>query len=311
MAIQVALTHRTTYTYDRPIALSPHVIRLRPAPHARMPILSYSLNVEPEEKFLNWQQDAFANWQARVVFPEKADKLDVTVDLVTDMVAINPFDFFLEDDAQEVPFVYDKVLRRELAPYLRKPRLTPRFREFVEGAPVQTGTTNDWLVALNQYVQQNIAYTVRMEPGVQTPSRTISLALGSCRDSGWLLVEMFRQFGYAARFVSGYLIQLAPDVKSVEGPSGPEADFTDLHAWCEVYLPGAGWVGLDPTSGLFAGEGHIPLACTPQPSSAAPITGAHERAEVTFGFEMNVTRIAEPPRITRPLVPQPNSGGNT
>ncbi|MEM9269884.1 MAG: transglutaminase N-terminal domain-containing protein, partial [Pseudomonadota bacterium] len=303
MAIQVALTHRTTYTYDRAITLSPHVIRLRPAPHARMPILSYSLNVQPEENFLNWQQDAFANWQARLVFPEKADKLDVTVDLVTDMVAINPFDFFLEESAQELPFVYEPALRRELAPYLRKPRLSKAFKAFLADAPPQSGSTNDWLVALNQYVQGRIAYTVRMEPGVQSSTQTITRALGSCRDSGWLLVESLRHFGYAARFVSGYLIQLTADVKAIDGPSGPEADFTDLHAWCEVYLPGAGWVGLDPTSGLFAGEGHIPLACTPEPSSAAPITGAHEKADVSFGFEMKVTRIAEPPRITRPLTP--------
>ncbi|MEL6584744.1 MAG: transglutaminase family protein [Pseudomonadota bacterium] len=302
MTIRVALTHRTTYTYDRPITLAPHVVRLRPAPHTRTPVVSYSLKVEPGEQFLNWQQDAFANWQARFVFPEKANKFEVLVDVVADMVAINPFDFFLEEDAQEMPFTYEAGLKADLAPYLVKPKMSPVLQSFINGAPAQKGmNTNDWLVAINQYVQGKIDYTVRMEPGVQTPEETITKALGSCRDSGWLLVAMFRELGYAARFVSGYLIQLTSDQKAVDGPSGPQEDFTDLHAWTEIYLPGAGWVGLDPTSGLFAGEGHIPLACTPEPSSAAPITGAHEKAEVTFDFDMKVERIAEPPRHTKPL----------
>ncbi|MGB0499353.1 MAG: transglutaminase family protein, partial [Rubricella sp.] len=303
MTITVALTHRTSYTYDRPITLSPHVVRLRPAPHTRTPIKSYSFRVEPAEHFLNWQQDAFANWQARLVFPERAKKFEVTVDVVADMVAINPFDFFLDDTAQEVPFEYDKQTKHDLAPYLVKHRGDPAFDDYVRRAPKPDGTTIDWLVAINQYVQGTIDYTVRMEPGVQTPEETITKALGSCRDSGWLLVAMLRHFGYAARFVSGYLIQLTADLKAVDGPSGPAEDFTDLHAWAEVYLPGAGWVGLDPTSGLFAGEGHIPLACTPEPSSAAPITGAHEKSEVAFEFAMSVERIAEPPRHTRPLTP--------
>ncbi|MEL7216208.1 MAG: transglutaminase family protein, partial [Pseudomonadota bacterium] len=302
MTIRVALTHRTTYSYDRAISLSPHVVRLRPAPHCRTPVKSYSLRIEPEDHFLNWQQDAFSNWQARLVFPERAKKLSVEVDLIVDMVAINPFDFFLEESAQEVPFTYEPGLKEDLTPYLRKHSGSAVFAKYIKDAPAPDGqNTNDWIVELNQYVQSTINYTVRMEPGVQTPEVTIEKALGSCRDSGWLLVQMLREFGYAARFVSGYLIQLASDQKAVDGPSGPPEDFTDLHAWCEVYLPGAGWVGLDPTSGLFAGEGHIPLACTPEPSSAAPISGAHEKAEVEFGFDMRVERIAEPPRHTKPL----------
>ncbi|MBK1636634.1 DUF2126 domain-containing protein [Rhodovulum adriaticum] len=303
MSITVALTHRTTYSYDRPIGLAPHVVRLRPAPHARTPIRSYSLQINPSGHFLNWQQDAFANWQARLVFPEKVQKLEVVVDVVADMVAINPFDFFVEEGCAEVPFDYGAALGHDLIPYLKRIDDSATFRAFVAAAPQPKGPTNDWLVALNQYVQSAIAYTVRMEPGVQTPTETIKRALGSCRDSGWLLAAMLREFGYASRFVSGYLIQLAADQKAVDGPSGPEEDFTDLHAWTEVYLPGAGWVGLDPTSGLFAGEGHIPLACTPEPGSAAPITGAHEPAEVEFGFDMQVVRLKEPPRVTRPLTP--------
>ena len=303
MSIQVALTHRTTYSYDRLVTLAPHIVRLRPAPHARTPILSYSLKIEPEEHFLNWQQDAFANWQARLVFPEPAQKLSVTVDLVAQMVAINPFDFFLDDSAQEAPFDYDKLTKHDLEPYLRRIDTGDLFDAFLAKAPKPAGQTIDWLVALNGYICNAIDYTIRMEPGVQTPDHTIKAALGSCRDSAWLMVAMLRRMGYAARFVSGYLIQLVADQKPITGPEGPAEDFTDLHAWTEVYLPGAGWVGLDPTSGLFAGEGHIPLACTPEPSTAAAITGAHDKAEVEFDFAMSVTRVAEPPRVTRPLSP--------
>ncbi|MFY0616757.1 DUF2126 domain-containing protein [Shimia sp.] len=304
MSISVALSHRTTYEYDRLVTLAPHVVRLRPAPHSRTPIKSYSLRIEPEDHFLNWQQDAYANWHARIVFNKPTRKFSVTVDLVADLVAINPFDFFVEEQCAQVPFSYSAEQRKDLRPYLRKVGRGAAFKEFAAQAPEQKGMTNDWLVALNTFLANQIAYTIRMEPGVQNPSVTIRKALGSCRDTAWLMVALFREFGYAARFVSGYLIQLTADQKPIEGPSGPETDFTDLHAWCEVYLPGAGWVGMDPTSGLFASEGHIPLAATPEPVTAAAISGAHDMAEVTFGFDMSVKRVDEPPRVTRPLSPE-------
>jgi uncharacterized protein (DUF2126 family) len=300
MSIHVALHHVTHYTYDRPVQLGPQVIRLRPAPHSRSRILSYSLKVEPEEHFINWQQDAFANYQARLVFPQKTTQFKVTVDVVTEMAVFNPFDFFLEPSAEEVPFKYTDVVKEELQSYLVKENKTPKFKKYLCSLDRKRQRTIDFLVQINQRLHQDIRYTIRMEPGVQTPEETLTLKSGSCRDSAWLLVQLFRHMNIAARFVSGYLIQLAPDVKSLDGPSGTEVDFTDLHAWCEVYLPGAGWVGLDPTSGLLAGEGHIPLACTPQPSAAAPIEGLMDKAEVEFSHEMKVTRIHESPRVTKP-----------
>ncbi len=300
MTLHVALTHRTAYHYDRVISMAPQVIRLRPAPHCRTPILSYSLNLEPKTHFINWQQDPFANYCARVVLPEKTDRFVVTVDLVADMAVINPFDFFVADEAKEWPFAYEPALRQELGPYLEPLPVGPHLSAFLATVDRKKAVTIDFLCDLNRRLASEVRYGIRMEPGIQTPEETLEKASGSCRDSGWLLVQILRNIGLAARFVSGYLIQLRPDVKPLEGPEGATSDFTDLHAWAEVYVPGAGWIGLDPTSGLLAGEGHIPLAATPQPASAAPISGAHEPAEVAFSFDMRVERIRETPRVTLP-----------
>ncbi|HUN67924.1 MAG TPA: transglutaminase family protein, partial [Burkholderiales bacterium] len=300
MSIHVALNHVTHYRYDRPVALGPQVVRLRPAPHTRTPVLAYSQRVTPAKHFINWQQDPQSNWLARLVFPEPTREFKVEIDLLAEMSVINPFDFFLEPSAEKFPFRYEEWQLHELAPYLIRGPLSPRFKRYLDAVPRAPSPTVDFLVALNLRLSKDIKYLIRLEPGIQTPEETLSLASGSCRDSGWLLVQLLRHLGIAARFVSGYLIQLKPDVKSLDGPSGTEVDFTDLHAWCEAYLPGAGWVGLDPTSGLFAGEGHIPLACTPEPSSAAPITGLTEKAEVEFSHQMRVDRVWEAPRVTKP-----------
>ena len=300
MAIHVALNHVTHYRYDRLVKLGAQVVRLRPAPHSRTKVLSYSQKIEPAEHFINWQQDPFANYQARLVFPDPMREFKVTVDLVVEMAVHNPFDFFLEPGAENFPFRYAPELAAELAPYRVKEEATPLLQAYLDQVDASEQRTIDFLVNINQKLQQDIAYTIRMEPGVQTPEQTLEKRSGSCRDTGWLLVQLLRQLGLAARFVSGYLIQLTPDEKALDGPSGTEVDFTDLHAWCEVFLPGAGWIGLDPTSGLLAGEGHIPLACTPQPSSAAPIAGALDECEVSFEHQMQVTRIYESPRVTKP-----------
>lgn len=300
MTIRVALHHKTTYSYDRLVSLSPQVVRLRPAPHCRTPISGYSLKVQPAKQFLNWQQDPYGNFLARLVFPEKTQELVVEVDLIADMTVINPFDFFLEPEATKFPFEYSAGLKNQLQPYLATEPLTNAMRSFFGQAPRHFEMTNDCIVGFNRYVHNAIRYVIRLEPGVQTCEETLSKQSGSCRDSAWLLVQLLRNVGLAARFVSGYLIQLKADVASLDGPSGAATDFTDLHAWAEVFLPGAGWVGLDPTSGLLAGEGHIPLAATPDPQSASPISGGVDECDVRFGFEMKVTRIHEDPRVTKP-----------
>jgi len=303
MAIQVALTHRTHYFYDKLVNLAPQIVRLRPAPHCRTPILSYSLKVTPKQHFLNWQQDPQSNYLARFVFPEKTREFLVEVDLVAEMAIINPFDFFLEKSAEKFPFVYEPALAHELRPYLEKQPAGQLLKKLLDGIDRSPRATIDFLTDINRDLQKRIGYVIRLEPGIQTCEETLEKALGSCRDSAWLLVQILRHLGFAARFASGYLIQLVADEKSLDGPSGTDKDFTDLHAWTEVYLPGAGWIGLDPTSGLLAGEGHIPLACTPDASSAAPISGALDPCEVTFTHEMFVTRINEQPRSTKPYTP--------
>jgi uncharacterized protein (DUF2126 family)/transglutaminase-like putative cysteine protease len=300
VSINVRLNHVTHYRYDRPVALGPQVVRLRPAPHSRTPILSYSLKVEPARHFVNWQQDPQSNYLARLVFPDKTRELRIEVDLTAELSVINPFDFFLEPVAEKIPFRYDPAQMHELAPYLVKLPASPRFARYLDSIPREPKPSVNFLVELIQGLQKDIRYLIRMEPGVQPPEQTLENASGSCRDTGWLLVQLLRHLGLAARFVSGYLIQLKADVKALDGPSGAQDDFTDLHAWCEVYLPGAGWIGLDATSGLFAGEGHIPLACSPEPGSAAPITGYTEQCETEFTHTMKLERVWEAPRVTKP-----------
>jgi uncharacterized protein (DUF2126 family) len=300
MPIRVAVQHRTSYQYDRLVGLAPQVVRLRPAPHCRTPVLSYSLKVAPDKHFVNWQQDPYGNFCARLVFPDKARLFSVQVDLVAELTVINPFDFFVEPSADQVPFTYEQRLAKELRPFLETEPAGPKLAAYVAQIDRSPRKTVDFLVDLNRQLQHDIGYLIRMEPGIQACEQTLELRSGSCRDSAWLLVQLLRNLGLAARFVSGYLIQLVPDEKPVQGPAGPESDFTDLHAWAEVYLPGAGWIGLDPTSGLLAGEGHLPLACTADPSSAAPISGSVEQCQSEFHFTMSVTRIHEDPRVTKP-----------
>lgn len=292
--LHVALWHETRYRYDRPVALGPQVIRLRPAPHTRTPVAAYALHVEPPEHSLHWQQDPYGNFLARVVFARQVTSLRIVVDLTVEMRALNPFDFLLEPGAETHPFVYEPGLRGELAPFLQHGAAGPRLAAWLASVDREPVPTLDRLVALNQRLRRDVAYLVRMEPGVQSFEETLAHARGSCRDSAWLLAEILRQLGIAARFASGYLIQLAPEVPDPDDAAQVSEDAASLHAWTEAYLPGAGWVGLDPTSGLLTGEGHIPLACGAKPERAAPVSGSVGEGGVRLEHSMRVTRLAEP-----------------
>ena len=291
MSVTAALHHTTRYRYVRPAGLSPQTIRLRPSPHCRTPILSYTLKVTPECHSLHWIQDPQGNYLARVIFSEPISEFKVEVNLVAELIPLNPFNFFVEDYATNFPFSYDATVRDELAPYLKLPvDIGRHWEDFIRTIDARSRQSIHFLVDLNQRVNQAVNYSMRMEPGIQTPEHTLANRTGSCRDSSWLLINALRRFGLAARFVSGYLIQLKAEQDSNDGPTGPTEDSADLHAWAEVYLPGAGWIGLDPTSGLLSGEGHIPLASSPNPVSAAPITGSAESVETEFFFNMSVER---------------------
>jgi uncharacterized protein (DUF2126 family)/transglutaminase-like putative cysteine protease len=300
LSIHVALNHVMHYRYDRRVMLGPQIVRLRPAPHCRTRILSYALKVDPAEHFINWQQDPQSNWLARLMFEKPTEELRIEVDLTAEIAVVNPFDFFLEPQAQQFPFRYDAADERDLAPYLATGPATPLLTKYLTGISRERRPTVDFLVELNRRLAADVRYVIRLEQGIQTPETTLAQRSGSCRDSSELLVQLLRHLGLAARFVSGYLIQLVADAKPLDGPAGPTEDFTDLHAWCEVYLPGAGWIGLDPTSGLLTGEGHIPLAATPDPQSAAPLSGAVERCETKFDYSMRLVRAWEAPRVTKP-----------
>ena len=181
MAILAGLHHLTWYKYDQPVVLGPQIIRLRPAPHSRTPVLSHSLKVSPQPHFVNHQQDPYGNWLARFVFPEPVREFKIEVDLVADMTVYNPFDFFIEEAAENFPFSYADDIAPDLSIYLKTEPLEPKLEAFINSIDRSEKRTIDFLVDLNAHLQQLINYEIRMEPGVQTPDVTLTRAAGSCR----------------------------------------------------------------------------------------------------------------------------------
>jgi uncharacterized protein (DUF2126 family)/transglutaminase-like putative cysteine protease len=296
MGIQVELHHRTAYRYEKAVTLGPQIIQLRPAPHCRTPISKYALTVFPAKHFLNWQFDPLANHLARVTFPGKTSEFTVDVKLVADMTPINPFSFLLEPGYETYPFQYPAELAQNLEIYRSFEPAGPRLRALLDEIPQSEQSIINFIGDLTSRVRNLIGYTTRLEHGVQAPEQTLEELTGSCRDFAWLLVQIFRYFGLAARFVSGYLIQLMS-----EEEDSPKVDSADLHAWVEIFLPGAGWIGVDPTSGLFTAEGHIPLVCTPDPTQAAPISGTYEPTKVDFSFSLSIRRLNDEPSLAKPF----------
>jgi transglutaminase-like putative cysteine protease len=284
----VLLQHRTRYRYDRPVTLGPQTIRLRPAPHTPATISSYRLTILPEGHSLHRHQDPSGNFLARVLFASPVTCFEIGVELQAEIGAANPFDFFLEPEVADWPFRYPEDVAAELAPFRVVDAAGPEFAGLVAGIPTAGQPTIEVLTQSARIVKERVSYQVRLEAGVQTPEETLAWGMGSCRDSAWLLVQLLRWRGFAARFVSGYLIQLAGDVG---GTGERPPDTADLHAWAEAYLPGAGWIGLDSTSGLLTSEEHIPLAASLGPASAAPISGTVEHSVAEFEVITSVARL--------------------
>jgi uncharacterized protein (DUF2126 family)/transglutaminase-like putative cysteine protease len=302
--VRVLVQHRSRYVYPTPTLLGPQVIRLRPSDHARARVESYRLDIAPEHR-VHWQRDPHGNRVARVTFKsgQRVEALEIVVELAVDLRPVNPFDFFIDARAKETPFAYPDGMAGELAAFLDTGdpayRLGRRAIELLGKLPAKMDTVG-LLVEVSSLVKQHVAYVIRDEAGVWTPEDTLVNGRGSCRDSAALLVALLRARGIAARFVSGYLVQLADEGMIPDEPKGVDRDVVDLHAWCEAYLPGAGWIGLDGTSGLFAGEGHIPLACTASPATAAPLDGTSEHAASHVEFATKIGRLGHEPRPTAP-----------
>ena len=290
MPTSVALHHRTTYRYGGPVMVGPQTIRLRPSPITRAVIRNYALTISPEPAALRWFQDASGNVIARALFGAPADTLEFTVGLEAELGEANPFDFVLESDAVTWPFRYPAALALDLVAYQAAEPIRPWLAALLGTFSLQEQPSVQLLVGLNHLIFDKITYITRMEPGVLSPEQTVRDGAGSCRDVAWLLVAIARSLGFAARFVSGYLIQL---VDAAAPAPGLETDKVDLHAWAEIFMPGAGWIGFDATSGLMTGAGHIPLAGSAHPEAAAPVSGTVALSPgAHFDVETTVTRLA-------------------
>ncbi|MFT8550349.1 MAG: transglutaminase family protein [Acetobacter okinawensis] len=277
MSSHVTLLHRTCYRYDRPVSMGPQTIRLRPMQASRTPIESYGLHISPKGSQLRWERDSCGNDVACVGFSDRLTHFDIEVSLVADMTVYDPLLQTSSDDAcEDLP----------LAHYLNQADCAPEVMDFLADCPKSAGEDAlEDMMALNEAIASRVAYQRRLEPGIWSPEQTLRNGSGSCRDSAWLFVNMARCRGYAARFVSGYLIQSAPTAEGAELLTG------DLHAWTQIFIPERGWMGFDTTSGLLACEGHIPLAVAAMPENAAPVSGLLDRCEATFDVSMQVERL--------------------
>lgn len=277
----IQIHHETLYSYSRPVFLSPQIFRLKPSAHHCATIKDYNLSLEPGLHELNWIQDAYGNSIARAIFPNLVNYMKVDVSFSIEPVDFDPFSFYLDIEASNYPFEYDLETRKALCPYFDQEIPGVLLSNFINGLNKVNIPITQFLVALNNRLFNEIRYTERDEPGIQSCEQTLSSSLGSCRDTAWLLVQVLRHLNLASRFVSGYLVETGNEI----------TDRVSLHAWAEVFLPGAGWIGLDPTSGLLAGMSHVPLACSSIPQSAAPVSGMVGECESTISFNGTIRRL--------------------
>jgi len=290
MGIRIALRHRIEQHFSRPVRLSTHWLRLRPAPVTQRAVTAYSLKIDADPHFINWVRDPFENFLARLDLPEAVPRLGLDLELIADLEPQNPFDFLVEPYAANYPFAYDDQLRRELTPYLVQPTPGPRLAAWLAGLEVETGYMVRFLSLLTQQLSTALAIMPAGRPGPVDLETVFARGAGSCWEIAWLATQTLRALGLAARFVSGYRVRL--DTLSS----------ATLHAWTEVYLPGAGWVGLDPAAGLFVDENYLPLAAAPDPLRALPLVGYREACDERQSEQIEVRELAAEERPW-PLTP--------
>ena len=309
--MKIRIQHQTTYSYSQPVTFGQHRIMVRPREGHDVHIESSVLNITPAHT-IRWTRDVNGNSLARVDFLEPATQLVFSSEIVLEQYNTNPFDFILEDTAVHYPFVYEPESLTELAPVMAilYPRDTPALKEWLAQfwKPGEQVDTFALLQRVNRHIYENFKYQRRDESGVQTPAETLTKRSGSCRDFATLLLEACRTWGLAARFASGYM-----------QCESTEAGGASTHAWTEVYLPGAGWKGFDPTGGLMTGAQHVTVAVSRNPESAAPISGSFSGprgCSLGITVDVRVTRIdpaPAPAKLPLPVAnfPAPNSTTQT
>ena len=285
MTLRLALTHRIESRFDQPVLPSTHWLRLRPAPHTRARVEAYSLRVEPGAHFINWLRDPYENHLARLDLPQPTSHLTLTVEVILELAVSDPFDFLVESFASSAPFEYPEQLRKELTPYLAPGASGPRFAAWLAQLDRRPRYVIEFLDTINRAVQERIAVEATVRAGAIDVEALLASSRGAPWELAWLLTLSLRGVGLAARFVSGYRI--------IAGPATAAAAAASLHAWSEVFLPGAGWVGLDPATALFTNEHYVPLAGVPDPLGALPWVGDRE-ARTEWQQEAVTARVLAP-----------------
>ena len=264
--MKLGLRYQTTYRYDEPVGFSPHDVRLFPRSDRFSRVRRLDFSATPKAT-VRYSRDVFENIVASCYFPERARELTFKLAINLDLDEKDPFHFILERDAVELPFEYENAIAKLLAPYrerrVKQDLAVPAWKAPTKQKPRPTVAT---LVELNRRLHECIGYERREEGGALSPEETLRRGRGACRDVTVLLAEILRQMGLAARLTSGYLRESDSETKRAEG---------SLHAWTEVYLPGAGWVGLDATNGVFCNHNFIAAAVGLTPADITPISGAY------------------------------------
>lgn len=270
--MKLGVRYETAYRYAGPVHFSTHEIRLFPRGDVFTGLrrLKFETN---DGATIRFGRDAFDNCVAACSFSAPASELRFQLELDLELTKKNPFDFLLASDALTLPFTYPRELRRVLAPFresnARRPLAVPRWERPRRGASRQTVEA---LVELNERLHECVGYERREEGTARPPEETLRAGRGACRDVALLLATILRQCGLAARLTSGYLREAEPNSRRAEG---------SLHAWTEVFLPGAGWVGMDATNGIFCNHNFIAAAVGIRPADVTPIDGSYYPRQAT------------------------------